>query len=171
VARAWEKASCSHDWAVWGAESTRKTAAKIRRSSCCELDDRAESLICFRTRTQRGLYLNNTEYTQFDFLSPVVTMVEHNASSMHANIVAGRGHTPVLAMLEALTARAGRFARLPEWAAAGGAVVGMQGGSAVVRAKVARLRAKGVPTIAVWLQVLAPPRCMHTRAERDEFVR
>lgn len=94
-------------------------------------------------------------------------MVEHNASSMDANILAGRGDTPVLAMLEELTARVGRFARLPEWVASGGAVVGMQGGSAVVRAKVAQLRNAGVPTIAVWLQVLAPPGCMHTDKRRE----
>jgi hypothetical protein len=46
--------------------------------------------------------------------------------------------------------------RLPEWAAAGGAVVGLQGGSSVVRAKVKKLRAADVPIIAVWLQVAAP---------------
>ena len=56
---------------------------------------------------QRGLYIDDTEYSSFDFRSPVMSVVEHNASSLHAHIVAGRGATPVLAMLEALTARAG----------------------------------------------------------------
>jgi len=63
--------------------------------------------------------------------------------------------------VEELSTITGRFAPLPEWAAQGGAIVGLQGGSEVVRNKVAILEHIGTPIIAVWLQVRMRVRPFH----------
>ncbi|MBK7975668.1 MAG: alpha-glucosidase [Deltaproteobacteria bacterium] len=53
--------------------------------------------------------------------------------------------------IERFTRHAGRMAPLPEWLG-GGAVLGVQGGTDVVRAKLERVRAFDVPVAAFWLQ-------------------
>ena len=45
---------------------------------------------------------------------------------------------------------------LPPWASDGGAVVAVQGGSEVVRAKWAALKAADTPVAAFWLQASSP---------------
>ena len=57
-----------------------------------------------------------------------------------------------LALVEAFTAWSGRMKPLARWASGQGAVVGMEGGTATVRALWSRLQEAGVPLGGLWLQ-------------------
>ena len=61
------------------------------------------------------------------------------------------GASAHLGVVSALTEYTGRMAPLPPFAD-DGAILGLQGGAAGVSATVDRVRAAGVPTVAVWLQ-------------------
>ena len=54
--------------------------------------------------------------------------------------------------VEAYTEYSGRMGPLPEWAYAGGVILGMTGGSERVRDVLAKLRAADVPLAGLWLQ-------------------
>lgn len=57
-----------------------------------------------------------------------------------------------LQVIEAYTNYSGRMPQLPSWMGGGGAIVGMEGGTAAIRANVAQLRDAGVPVAGLWVQ-------------------
>ncbi len=100
------------------------------------------------TSRLRSLFLENTEVSTFDLRDDSRITVELFSSTMRGRILAGS--TP-LELIEEYTAYAGRMRRLPDWIL-GGAVIGMQGGTAKVREVLGRLNEKDVPVAAFWLQ-------------------
>ncbi len=102
----------------------------------------------FLTSRLRSLFLENTEVSTFDLREDEHITVELFSSTMRGRLVAG---TTPLELIEEYTAYAGRMRRLPDWLL-GGAVVGMQGGTAKVREVLAKLEEKDVPVAAFWLQ-------------------
>jgi len=102
----------------------------------------------FLTSRLRSLFLENTEVSTFDLREDERITVELFSSTMRGRLVAG---TTPLELIEEYTAYAGRMRRLPDWML-GGAVVGMQGGTAKVREVLAKLEEKQVPVAAFWLQ-------------------
>jgi len=102
----------------------------------------------YLTTKLRSLFLENEEYSEFDLRAPDRIEVKVFAPVLTGRILYGR--TP-LDLIEAYTAYAGRMRRLPDWVDAG-AIVGLQGGTAVVREKLAELDRAGVPLAALWIQ-------------------
>ncbi|MBZ0252122.1 MAG: alpha-glucosidase, partial [Candidatus Methylomirabilis sp.] len=100
------------------------------------------------TSRSRSLFLENSEYAEFDLTAPDRVEVKLFAPEMRGRIL--NGARP-LDLIEEYTAYAGRMAPLPDWLNEG-AVAGMQGGTARVREIWAQLRARGAPLAAFWLQ-------------------
>lgn len=92
--------------------------------------------------------LENYELSRFDMRESGVIRAEVWSSVVTARVFAGA--SPV-DHVEAYTRFAGRMAPLPEWIHRG-AVIGMQGGTAAVRAMWKTLDDAGVPIAAFWLQ-------------------
>lgn len=102
----------------------------------------------FLTSDGRGMVLEGSDFAEFDLRDPAVVDVGVFGSSMAGRIFSGA--TP-LDLVEQHTAFVGRMPPLPKWLH-DGAVLGLQGGSARVRALVAEMKASGTPISAVWLQ-------------------
>lgn len=100
------------------------------------------------TSRPASLALASTELSYFDLRRNDRVQIEVWSSQMEGVFFAGDGPGP---LIESYTEWAGRMRPLPGWIH-DGAVVGLQGGTAVVREKLARLRAAGTPISAVWLQ-------------------
>lgn len=100
------------------------------------------------TSRLRSLFLENTEYSQFDLREPDRIGVEVHAAGLRGELLAG--DSP-LELVREYTGAVGRMRRLPDWVLSG-AVVGMQGGTARVREVLAQLEAAGAPLAAFWLQ-------------------
>jgi alpha-glucosidase len=100
------------------------------------------------TSRLRSLLLENTELSHFDLREDEHLTVELFSSRMEGRILAGGSP---LELLEEYTAYAGRMRRLPDWIL-GGAVIGMQGGTAKVREVLGRMEERDVPVAAFWLQ-------------------
>src|SRR3954449_9258578 len=96
----------------------------------------------------RGLFLTDAVYSAFDLRPARAIRAQLWARTMHAQIL--RGRSPA-ALLRAYTEYAGRMRPMPSWVDRG-AIVGIQGGTDVVRQRVAALQAAGVPLAGVWLQ-------------------
>jgi len=96
----------------------------------------------------RSLCLENTEYSVFD-----MRPVDHLEIKLWSGVMTGRilyGDSP-LALIEAYTEYSGRMRKLPDWIHEG-VIAGVQGGTAVVRSKLTKLRRAGVPLAALWIQ-------------------
>lgn len=102
----------------------------------------------FLTSRGRSLCLETHALSRFDLRSPKQVEVEIWSSAVGIRIYGGR--TPA-EQIEAHTRFTGRMPPLPDWIQTG-AVVGMQGGTAVARRMVASLREAGAPIAALWLQ-------------------
>jgi class 3 adenylate cyclase len=102
----------------------------------------------YLTSRNRGLFLTDAEYGAFDLRPARAIRAQLWARALHAQIL--RGDSPA-ALIRAYTQYAGRMRPLPSWVDRG-AVVGIQGGTDVVRQRVAVLQAAGVPLAGVWLQ-------------------
>ncbi|MBV8989214.1 MAG: alpha-glucosidase, partial [Solirubrobacterales bacterium] len=102
----------------------------------------------YLTTSDRGFFWTDDQYGVFDLSRGDRISSQLWSTTMHAQIL--RGRTPA-ELIEAYTQYAGRMKPLPAWVDRG-AIVGIQGGTAVVRARVAALRAAGVPLAGVWLQ-------------------
>src|SRR4051812_8036537 len=102
----------------------------------------------YLTSRNRGLFLTDTVYSAFDLRPARTIRVQLWARTMHAQILRGRSSA---ALLRAYTEYAGRMRPMPSWVDRG-AIVGIQGGTDVVRQRVAALQAAGVPLAGVWLQ-------------------
>jgi alpha-glucosidase len=100
------------------------------------------------TSRDRGLFLTDTEYSAFDLRSARAIRTQLWSRTLHAQIL--RGNSPA-ALIRAYTQYAGRMRPMPAWVDRG-AIVGIQGGTDVVRQRVAQLQAAGVPLAGVWLQ-------------------
>ncbi len=95
----------------------------------------------------RSFWLETYEYAVFDLRGSQVQIELHGAE-LRARLAAGAD--PAM-LLEHYTAANGRMPLLPDWVHEG-VVVGLQGGSAVVRQRYAMLCAAGVPVAAIWIQ-------------------
>jgi sulfoquinovosidase len=102
----------------------------------------------YLTSRNRGLFLTDSEYGAFDLRPARAIRAQLWARALHAQIL--RGDSPA-ALIRAYTQYAGRMRPLPSWVDRG-AIVGIQGGTDVVRQRVAVLQASGVPLAGVWLQ-------------------
>ena len=96
----------------------------------------------------RSLALENHELSRFNLENPDRVEVEVWSRRIRARVFVGR--TPA-ELIEAYTRLSGRMPPLPAWMQQG-AVIGMQGGTAAVRAMAAQLKAAGTPVAAFWLQ-------------------
>lgn len=102
----------------------------------------------------RGLCLESTEPAFIDLRRPGELRVELLAGRMAGRMYAG--DTPA-ALIAAHTSYAGRARPMPDWLH-DGAIIGLQGGTARVRALLDRILAAGAPVSAVWLQDWVGPR-------------
>ena len=102
----------------------------------------------FITSHLRSLFLENYEYSSFDMREDDRTVIEVFSKNMRGRIL--NGDSPP-ALIEEYTRYSGRMRALPDWILKG-AVIGMQGGTEKVRAKLKALEAAGVPVAAFWLQ-------------------
>jgi sulfoquinovosidase len=102
----------------------------------------------YLTSRNRGLFLTDSQYSAFDLRPRRAIRAQLWSRSLHAQIL--RGDSPT-ALIRAYTQYAGRMRPLPAWVDRG-AIVGIQGGTDVVRQRVAELQAAGVPLAGVWLQ-------------------
>lgn len=102
----------------------------------------------YLTSTMQGFALEEDVVSRFDLRRPDAAVVSLLAPRMRGAFY--RGATP-LALIEAYTAIVGRMKALPEWIHRG-AVIGMQGGTARVRAIWSKLKAADTPVAAFWLQ-------------------
>jgi alpha-glucosidase len=102
----------------------------------------------YLTSRNRGLFLADPEYSAFDLRPGRAIRAQLWSRTLHAQIL--RGDSPT-ALIRAYTQYAGRMRPLPSWVDRG-AIVGIQGGTDVVRQRVAALQAAGVPLAGVWLQ-------------------
>lgn len=101
------------------------------------------------TSSLRSLHLTNTEPCWFDLRRRGAVEVSIMAVRMLGRLL---GAPSALALVEQCTHFTGRMTPLPEWAHAGGVVVGIQGGTARVATLTDRLMEAGVPLAGVWLQ-------------------
>lgn len=102
----------------------------------------------YLTSSDRGFFWSDDQYGVFDLSRGDRIASELWSSTMHAQVL--RGSTPA-ELIRAYTEYSGRMKPLPSWVDRG-AIVGIQGGTSVVLARVAALRAAGVPLAGVWLQ-------------------
>jgi sulfoquinovosidase len=102
----------------------------------------------YLTSRDRGLFLTDTEYSAFDLRRSSAIRTQLWSRALHAQIL--RGESPG-ALIRSYTEYAGRMRPMPAWVDRG-AIVGIQGGTDVVRQRVADLQAAGVPLAGVWLQ-------------------
>ncbi len=107
----------------------------------------------FVTSALRGLLLSTHDYAVFDMRRDEATVIELRASpqgepAMHGWFLTGESPLDLITTTTALT---GRMRRLPDWIGKG-AIIGLQGGTQVVREAVAQLQAERVPVSALWLQ-------------------
>jgi sulfoquinovosidase len=102
----------------------------------------------YLTSSNRGFFWTDDQYGVFDLTRRDRIASQLWAPVVHAQVLLGR--TPS-ELIRAYTQYAGRMKPLPDWVDRG-AIVGIQGGTASVLARVAALRAAGVPLAGVWLQ-------------------
>ncbi len=102
----------------------------------------------FITNRNRGLFLENSEYSEIDMRDKTSTTVRLFSARMKAQILAG---SSPLDLIEAYTEYAGRMQALPDWFHQG-AVIGMQGGTQRVRDVWQQLAARQTPLAGFWLQ-------------------
>ncbi len=100
------------------------------------------------TNRSRSLFLENYEYSIFDFEDPFKAEVEVDAYKMEGQILFG---TSLLDLIETYTEYCGRMKPLPDWIGSG-AIIGMQGGSEAVRSVHEKMKAHNVPIAGYWLQ-------------------
>lgn len=96
----------------------------------------------------RSVFLESSELSYFDLTAEDRVRIELFSPSMRGRIL--HGASP-LGLLREYTDHAGRMRPLPKWVHAG-AIVGVQGGTARVRAVLDRLSALETPIAAFWLQ-------------------
>jgi sulfoquinovosidase len=101
------------------------------------------------TSNLRSLFLENYEYSLFDFTDPNCIAIKVASSQVIGRLIAG--HSTPLDLIEEYTEYSGRMEPLPDWVMKG-AVAGIQGGEEVVSEIIRHTLEAGVPLAAVWLQ-------------------
>ncbi|MBH8561801.1 alpha-glucosidase [Nostoc sp. CENA67] len=102
----------------------------------------------FFTNKGRAIFLTNTEPSIFNLRDPQIATIRVSSSCMQGRIFCGE--TP-LDIIELYTNYVGRMPPLPHWLHQG-AIVGMQGGTALVRQVWSKLRELDTPIAGFWLQ-------------------
>tara|TARA_Y100001937_G_C7136710_1_gene340328 strand:+ start:17730 stop:19994 length:2265 start_codon:yes stop_codon:yes gene_type:complete len=102
----------------------------------------------FITSRMQSLMLMNYEYSVFDMRKDNYTVVEVASPRLMGEVYYGK--TPG-DLVTAATEYTGRMKALPDWLHKG-AVIGMQGGTDVVREKLAQLQKNDTPLAGFWLQ-------------------
>lgn len=102
----------------------------------------------FITNKRRGLFLKNKEYAEFDLTKRDVFSVRVYASEVNGELLSA---DRPLDLISAFTEYSGRMRRVPDWFHSG-AIVGLQGGSQRVRVIWRKMRARGTPIAALWIQ-------------------
>lgn len=125
---------------TWGANVQAKAGGDWWTSYACVPQ--------YITNRNRGLLLENHEYSVFDLRKPERVQVQVWSGNATGRIL--YGDSP-LGLIETTTLFTGRMRALPDWATKG-AIVGMQGGTEKVRGALKELYARGTPIGAVWLQ-------------------
>lgn len=102
----------------------------------------------FITSRLRSMFLENLEYSEFDMRPAQSISIKLWGPTMTGRVVFGE--TP-LELIEAYSEYSGRMRPLPDWAHQG-AILGLMGGTQVVRGKLADARNAGVQVAGLWLQ-------------------
>jgi len=102
----------------------------------------------FMTSRMRSMFLENYEYSEFDMRKDNAIRIEVFSSRMTGRILSG--NTP-LDLIEIYTRYAGRMQPLPGWTQEG-AILGLQGGTKIVRDALIEAKGAHLPIAAVWLQ-------------------
>ncbi|XP_051150649.1 uncharacterized protein LOC127265038 [Andrographis paniculata] len=100
------------------------------------------------TSKMRSLYLEGYNYSVFDLTEPDRVQIQIHGDTIEGRILSGDSPAE---LIEHYTETIGRPQQLPEWIISG-AVVGLQGGTDVVRNIWKELQAKDTPISAFWLQ-------------------
>ena len=100
------------------------------------------------TEKSRGLYLKNYEYSEFDLKSKYNGSIYLAGNSLRGEFLATKN---MLDMLTVFTDVSGRMKALPDWSHKG-AVLGLMGGSKLVRKKLDRYKKFGLDISSLWLQ-------------------
>jgi alpha-glucosidase len=102
----------------------------------------------FITSRLRSLFLENLEYSEFD-----LRQADHVDIKVLSGTMTGRilyGESP-LDLIATYTEYAGRMRVLPDWVHQG-VILGLMGGTDIVRAKVAAARQADIPIAGLWVQ-------------------
>lgn len=102
----------------------------------------------FITSKGRSLFLENYEVTWFDLREDKQFTVTAFSPTLTGRLM--QSENP-LELIEGYTLFAGRMKPLPDWVHRG-AIIGMQGGTTVVKKALAELDAQKTPIAALWLQ-------------------
>ncbi len=100
----------------------------------------------FMTDCQRGMFLENTEYLEYDLSQPEMVEIKVWNDKIDGWIWQGEPKQ----VLESYTARTGRMPKLPDWAY--GTWLGLQGGTEKVTKIVDDALKAGNPITAIWIQ-------------------
>jgi alpha-glucosidase len=100
------------------------------------------------TNRNRGLFLENYEFSFFDLSKPSEVSIRIFKNGMQGQILAGEDP---LELVEAYTEYSGRMKPLPDWMHKGD-IVGLMGGSERVRKIYDRLNTHRVPLGGLWIQ-------------------
>jgi hypothetical protein len=103
------------------------------------------------TSAMRGMFLENTEFSVFDMSQSGRMTVEVMVGASGTVVGHVMGGAMPKDLIREYTEYAGRMRVLPEWTSKG-AIVGLQGGTEMVKAKVKVLQDAGVPISGLWLQ-------------------
>lgn len=122
--------------------------ANLQAGAGGEWHDSYATVPYYLTNQRRAFFLWNDSYSAFDMRQPDRIQVQVFSGEMSGMML--YGDTPA-DLVETYTGITGRMPSLPEWMTSG-AVVGMQGGTARVRAVYDQLKNQGVPVVAFWLQ-------------------
>lgn len=95
-----------------------------------------------------SIFLENYEYSEFDFTRSKEVQIEVFSNKLEANIIYAKNP---LDAIEKYTTYSGRMHKLPDWIL-DGAVIGMQGGTQKVYNVWQTLKNAGTPIAAFWLQ-------------------
>ncbi|WP_273028180.1 alpha-glucosidase [Massilia timonae] len=95
-----------------------------------------------------SLFLENTEYSIFDFQHPERVEIKLFTSALTGRILYGR--TP-LELIREYTAYTGRMPPLPDWVGRG-AIVSVQGGTDEANKKLDTFERAGIPLAGLWIQ-------------------
>jgi len=102
----------------------------------------------YLTSSGHSFFLENSEYSIFDFTNSEQTKIQVYADTLCGRIIFGKDP---FEQIEVYTRYAGRMPAPPQWLQTG-AVIGMQGGTQAAQKMKERLLAHHTPIAAFWLQ-------------------